>query len=305
MASGEPETNLTTTAVAKRETAGAVALGALVAWGVYITGLLPWAWDAVLGIEDNTTRIAVAMAAIASGVFAVANVGSLVKLLRPLSRRLTNFFTPVLPEAVLAARIAELRAQHETIAQSCKELTFARERLDLEVARLTREQEAVLSYARDNSHSADDALLGRRLNRAQEALQLATTRQEEARASEELLVDARELCDMCVQRLQSALERYRSTTELAKTGLRAALGDSGEAQRTAERLAMDELNQVDLRMANLEDSRHDRKLGDRLAALRIAEVRKATGVRVDAGEAEPAEVEAEAEAQHGERRRRS
>jgi hypothetical protein len=302
MAPGEPETNLTTQKVQQRETIGAVALGALLAWGVYVLGLVPWAWEVFQGFEDGTTRLVVAMAAIASGVFAVANLGTLARLFRPLVRKITNFFTPVLPEAVLAARIAELRAQHATLAKSCQELTFARERMDLEVARLSREHDEVLRLAREGA-GTDDATLGRRLNRVQETLDLARTRQEEARASEELLVDARELCDMCVHRLQSALERYRATAELARTGLRAALGDGGEAQRTAEGLALAELNAVDLRMANLEGSRNDRKLGDRLAALRIAEVRQEAGVRVESGAgATPqarTDVEAEAEVPRG------
>lgn len=304
--------------VRTRERIGTGVLAFMAAWTVYIFGLVPLALELFESIDSELWKIVAAMAAVAVGVLTVANFRALWAMVWPTARKVINYATPVLPEAVTLERIKQLQEKLHAVEKKLGDVGALRMNHEAVVAQFTREEQAILAEAKNPKSGLDDATLGRKLNRAQEALRLRQEQLDAVRADEEALLDAREVCDLCVQRLGAALERYRSSVEIAKTvtGVRAVVGAEGQsdadALTQAEQACMSELAEVDALMANLDSALYDRKLGDRVAALHIAELRQglkgSTNVRVEAegesqGESSTTSGDDAVPAQREERRR--
>ncbi len=314
MSSAQNGAGRTAEIIRTRERIGTGVLAFMAAWTVYVFGLGPLALELFESIESETWRVVAAMAAVAVGVLTVANFRALWAMVWPTARKVINYATPVLPEAVTLERIKQIQEKLHAVERKLGDVGALRMNHEAVVAQFTREEQAILTEAQNPRSGLDDATLGRKLNRAQEALRLRQEQLDAVRADEEVLLDAREVCDLCVQRLGAALERYRSSIEIAKTvtGVRALVGAAGQsdsdALAQAEQACMGELAEVDALMANLDSALYDRKLGDRVAALHIAELRQGskagTNVRVETeGESSATSEDDGVPAQKEERRR--
>lgn len=307
MGSVHPGAGTTAGVVRLRERVGVGALALLGAWLAYVTGVVGRLFELFDAIESELWRVAVAASLVAGGALAAAHARSLGAAAWPLVRRLIDRATPVLPESVTRERLGEVEARLAAVERKVADVAALRAGREAAVADAEREEEALLREARDPASPVDEATLGRRINRAGESLRLRREQLDEVRADEEALLDARGVCDLCAQRLRASLERYRSAVAVARTvtGLRALVGAPREADEAslalAERQCMAALGEVDALMANLDVALYERKLDDRVAALRVAELRQAavtTAVRVDAreGRATGAATQAEARA---------
>lgn len=291
MATPSPAANSTARIISLRERVGVGVLAFVSAWIVYMVGLLPWLFEVFTSVESEVVKLGIAMATVASVVLVGANAQAVWALAWPPIRRLINKVTPVLPIDVTAERIKQISSKLVAVDKKCHDVAMLRMQSESAVTQLQAEVDATLREAGNPKSSVDEATLGRRLNRAQETLRLRQEQLEVVRADEDALLDAREVCDLCVQRLQASLERYKSTVEIARTvtGVRALVGGAPEgdsdSMQKAEAACMNELAEVDALMTNLDTALYDRKLGDRVAALQVAELRQAskgsTSVRVD------------------------
>lgn len=288
----------TSSSVRLRTRVGSSVLVVLLLWLVYMLGLVPWVFDLIIGIESDLWRILTAMGVIGAVVLSLMNLRAFGALLRKPVRKVINYVTPVLALDVAAERLKQVRSRLTVIEKRIDDVAALRVGQENEVERLTREEQAVLREAADPRSKLDDATLGRRLNRSQEALALRREQLDDVRATEEMLIDAREVCDLCAARVQAAMERYRYAVEIARTildvGSIAGATRAGDATEEAEQACLSELDEVDLLLANLDSALYDRKLGDRAAALRISEMRMqlrgrgaaaSTNVRVDTADA--------------------
>lgn len=306
------KTGLTTTsaAIRARMRYGAGAILLFLAWLVYMLGLVPLGLSLLDLIESDLLRIVAVVGVIGAVIFAMMNLRALARLFFVPMRRLVNYVTPVLALDVAAERQKQIRERLATIQKRIAAVTTLRINQENEVARLAREEEMILHEARNPKSRLDDETLGRRLNHAQETKKLREEQLREVRATEDMLVDAREVCDLCAHRIDIAMERYRYAVEIAKTfhdvGSIAGAPVKSEATEKAEAACISELDEVDLVVANLDSALYDRKLGDDAAALRIAEMRKklrgasegaAKKVRVDASVGAPEEEEEAEDAQ--------
>jgi hypothetical protein len=273
-------TSITTTsaAIRARMRFGVATLALVLLWLVYMLGLLPFGMSLIEGIESDALRIGTVIGVIGAAVFALMNLRAVGRLLHRPARRVVNYFTPVLALDVAAERLKQIRKRIATVEKRVGDVAALRVGQENEVARLEREEQAVLREAQNPRSMLDDATLGRRLNHAQEALRLRRDQLDEVRATEDMLVDAREVCDLCDHRVQIAIERYRYAVEIARTfqDVGSIAGAEGPSDTTdkAEGQCLSELDEVDLLLANLDSALYDRKLGDRAAALRIAEMRQ-------------------------------
>ncbi len=312
MGSSKPGSENTYDIIRHRERIGTAAIGVTLAWLVYMLGLVPWAVGLLDLIESDAWRVATAAGAIGVVIFALTNLGALWRFARPAVRRVINYFTPVMAIDVTAERLKQLYGKLASLDKRVQEVASTRALHELETAKLAREQKEILRQASELDGAGADEVLGRKLNRTEEALERREAMLEEVRANEEMLVDAKEICELCIQRLQASTERYKSTLEVSRTvtDVRSITGDpvdAEESQRIAEDACMKELTEVDLMMLNLETALVDRKLGDRVAALRIAELRQrpegGSGVRVEAREGDESQRRPEAEVTRDEDRR--
>jgi hypothetical protein len=308
----------TTRAIRARMRFGVATLSLLFLWLVYMLGLVPFGLSLIDAIESDLWRIVTVVGLIGVTLFALMNLRAVGRLFFKPARRLINYVTPVLALDVAAERLEQIRKRLATIEKRVGDVTALRVAQENEVARLSREEQAVLREAENPRSVLDDATLGRRLNHAQETQKLRAEQLEDVRATEDMLVDAREVCDLCAHRVQIAMERYRYAVEIARTfqdvGSIAGAVTTDDTTEKAEVQCLAELDEVDLVVANLDSALYDRKLGDRAAALRVSEMRKQLRgadepspkgkVRVDAGDAPAQDEELEAEVAQEEPARR-
>jgi len=106
-------------------------------------------------------------AAVAVGVLAVANFRTLWAMMWPTARKVINYATPVLPEAVTLERIKQIQEKLNAVERKIADVGFLRMNHEAVVAQFTREEQAILAEAQNPRSGLDDATLGRKLNRAQ------------------------------------------------------------------------------------------------------------------------------------------
>lgn len=268
----------TSSAIRTRLRLGGGALVVLFFWLVYMLGLVPFGLGLIDGIESDFWRITTVIGVIGGLVFALMNLRALGRLFFAPARKLINYVTPVLALDVAAERRKQVGERLATIEKRIAGVATLRINQENEVARLAREEELVLHEAKNPLSRLDDETLGRRLNHAQETRRLREEQLAEVRATEDMLIDAREVCDLSAHRIEIAMERYRYAVEIARTfhdvGSIAGAPVTSEATEKAEDACIAELDEVDLVVANLDSALYDRKLGDDAAALRVREMRK-------------------------------
>ncbi len=293
--------------VKKRENVGfavfAVLALALGLWG--LNALLPVAIAFFILLQSALVKALILGATAAVGGLILLNLKSLYLLSRVLSRRFTGLIIAVAPVDVMRELLKDAEAKMADLEAQLVKVVAVRTTLDQQVGRLEQEERVVVEQVTalaQSAKSGDPAYarrattLGQRLETVRTSLRSRRQQLEQMRRLEGALKDAKEICQLYVEKKRSDIEMYKQNWDAAQAtrsavqGARSVLGDigDGEEQWDAATGFIDDqyalaLAEVDVLMNDLSGDLVKRDISNMAAIERVEEVRRGlTGVRVDA-----------------------